>query len=540
VPSSERINHSLHDGRKTVDTRRDASDPVAVIITRPPEIVVCLIIPTSLGNFFIVFDSHPRPLHPFGSGFIINSSLEATSRYLDELLAVDPKLFSDRTIRWQSDLLTEFSGHILVPRKASPSDNLDEILMAASMTILQLKADKADSRRQRLSHEEERQDLVKQIISLERRLEGSLDRKGKKKATNDACWALSEDDPSSKKVNKSPSSRPGQGSNRGWEDIHLNGATGGKPHKYNDEPSASYHNEPLSNHYGMLNPFSLWSMGHHNDPKKTPGINLNHDTQNRELVEELRESKLNSFSLWSMSSHNDPMKTPEINLNHDTQDRELAIALRESMYSETGRIPGMDLNPDAQDREPTKALMESYNCDVIKSPEYSALDRQMDLRDPSPPPIPPMQVRVDVSDVESSNLARELQRLYDEEDRQLGAVRSALGSSPPPISLVQVQVGVSDVESSNLARELQRFYDEEDRQLAAERNALKKHAQVESFNCGICFENLHRENIAQFASCKHRYCRSCLREHVSSTLEQRRYPIICPECKAKKVPNPSG
>jgi hypothetical protein len=496
VPSSEEINHAHHDGRKTVDTRRDASDPVAVIITRPPEIVVCLVMPTSLGNFFIVFDSHPRPLHPFGSGFIVNSSLEATSRYLDKLLAVDPKLFADRTIRWQSDLLTQFSGHILVPRKTSPPDNLDEILMAASMTILQLKADKADSRRQKLSHEEEKQELIKQIISLERQLEASLDRKGKQKATNDEGWVLFEDDPSSKKVNKSPSLKAGQGSKRGWEDIHQNGATGGKLHRYDDEPSASYYNEPLSNHHGVLNPFSLWLTGNRNDPMKAPGMNL----------------------------------------NHDTQDRELAIALKKSRYNETER-PGMDLNPDAQDREPTKAPMESRNSDVNKPPDYSALDRQMDLDDSSPPPIPPVQVRVDVSDVESLNLARELQRLYDEEDRQLGAERSASGSSPPLVPLAQ---DVSDLESLNLARELQRFYDEEDRQLGVKRNALKKYAQVESFDCGICFENLHRENIAQFASCKHRYCRSCLREHVSSTLKQRRYPIICPECKAKKVLNPAG
>ena len=511
MPSSEGIKHTHHDGRETVDTRRDASDPVAVIITRPPEIVVCLVIPTSLGNFFIVFDSHPRPLHPFGSGFIINSSLEATSRYLDELLAVDPKLFSDRTIRWQSDLLTQFSGHILVPRKNSPSDNLDEILMAASMTILQLKADKADSRRQKLSHEEERQGLIKQIISLERQLEASLDHKGKQKASNYAFWSPFQGDPSSKKANKSPSSKAGQGSKRGWEDTRRNGATGGKLpyrhqgwHKYGDESPASYHNEPSASHYGALNPFSLWSMGNHNDPQKTPGINSNHHTQDRELVKEPRESKQNSFSLRSMGNHNDPTRTPGINLNHDTQDRELAIALRESRYNELRRIPGMDMNPDAQDREPTKALPESCKSDVIKPLDYSALDRQMDLDDPSPPPTPPVLVRVDVSDLESSD------------------------------------VESSDVESSNLAREMQRLYDEEDRQLAAERSALKKHAQVESFDCGICFENLHRENIAQFTSCKHRYCRSCLREHVSSTLEQRRYPIVCPECKAKKVPNPAG
>ena len=514
MPSLEGINHTHHDDREAVDTRRDASDPVAVIITRPPEIIVCLIIPTSLGNFFIVFDSHPRPSHPLGSGFIINSSLEATSKYLDELLAVDPKLFSDRSIRWQSDLLTQFSGHILVPRKDTPSDNLDEVLMAASMTVLQLKADKAGSRRRELSHEEERQELFKRIINLERQLEASLDHKGKQKATNHGFWPPFQGNPWSKKVNMSPSSKAGQSSNRGWEDTHRNGASGGKPsyrpqgwHKYDDEPSASHHNEPSASRYGMLNR----STGNHNDLMMTPGIKLNYDNQDRELVKLPRESRHNESGTSGMS------------LNHDAQDRELAKALRESNYDEPGRIFGMDLNRDAQNRELAKALRDSnydepgrifgmdlnrnaqaraaireskfaYDSDVIKPFDYSALDRQMDLDDPAPSPTPPVQVQVDVSDIASSNLAMELQRLYDEEDGQLGV----------------------------------------------ERSALKKHAQAEFFDCGICFENLHRENIAQFASCKHRYCRSCLREHVGSTLKQRRYPIICPECKAKKVPNPAG
>ena len=315
----------------------------------------------------------------------------------------------------------------------------------------------------------------------------------------------------------SPSSKAGQSSNRGWEDTHRNGASGGKPsyrpqgggHKYGDKPSANHHNYngPSASPYGMLNPFSLVSTGNHNDPMWTPGIKLKHDNQDRKLLKAPWKSKHNEPGIPGMDLNHDaqdpelakalrdseydgPGRIPGMDLNHDAQDPELAKALRESKYDEPGRIPG--LNRDAQDREP--AIRESkfaYDSDVIKAPDRSALDQQMDLDDPSPSPTTPVQVKVDAA-------------------------------------------------SSNLALELQRFYDEEDRQLGAERSALRKHAQAEFFDCGICFENLHRENIAQFASCKHRYCRSCLREHVSSTLEQRRYPIICPECKAKNVPNPAG
>jgi hypothetical protein len=97
-----------------------------------------------------------------------------------------------------------------------------------------------------------------------------------------------------------------------------------------------------------------------------------------------------------------------------------------------------------------------------------------------------------------------------------------------------------DVASSNLAMELQRLYDEEDRQLGAERSTLQKNAQADFFECGICLETFHRESVARFGRCKHRYCRGCLREHISSTLQRRQYPITCPECKAKKSRKPTG
>jgi len=100
-------------------------------------------------------------------------------------------------------------------------------------------------------------------------------------------------------------------------------------------------------------------------------------------------------------------------------------------------------------------------------------------------------------------------------------------------------VDLSDVASSNLAMELQRLYDEEDRQLGAGRSALQKKVQADFYDCGICFETFPRDNIARFATCEHRYCRSCLRGHVGSTLQERRYPITCPECKAKKSPKPA-
>jgi hypothetical protein len=118
------------------------------MITRPPEIVACLKIPTSEGDVFLIFDSHIRPNHPFGAAFILNTSMDATAVYLAALFKVD-KHSSDRDIprqfQWQVDLMSHFSGHILVSKQYDVNDqkNANQTLLEPSMMILKLNAELA-------------------------------------------------------------------------------------------------------------------------------------------------------------------------------------------------------------------------------------------------------------------------------------------------------------------------------------------------------------------------------------------------------------
>lgn len=97
---------------KTSITRRSC----AVVITRPPEIIVCFKIVLGDKDLYVIFDSHPRQQHPKGAAFIFNTSLGKTALYLAELLPYDPRLLEDSNsdsgrLQWEAQLLGNVSGH---------------------------------------------------------------------------------------------------------------------------------------------------------------------------------------------------------------------------------------------------------------------------------------------------------------------------------------------------------------------------------------------------------------------------------------------
>ncbi|KAF8076176.1 hypothetical protein FPV67DRAFT_1406946 [Lyophyllum atratum] len=119
----------------------------AVMITKPPEIVACVKIPTARGNIFLIFDSHIRSNHPLGAGFILNSSLEGTAKYLANLFKMETMSSFNATnpFHWQLDLMRQFCGHILVSKGSSCNDSmaLAQTVLESSMRILTLAAELA-------------------------------------------------------------------------------------------------------------------------------------------------------------------------------------------------------------------------------------------------------------------------------------------------------------------------------------------------------------------------------------------------------------
>lgn len=114
-----------------------------MVITRPPEIVVCLSIPVDRWDIFVIFDSHSRPAHPHGAGFIINRGIQQAARYLHSIFPVDVDLMADQSLGWQAQYLANFCGHMLISqdqRQATPDAQLHEVIHETTRTILDLEA----------------------------------------------------------------------------------------------------------------------------------------------------------------------------------------------------------------------------------------------------------------------------------------------------------------------------------------------------------------------------------------------------------------
>jgi FtsZ-binding cell division protein ZapB len=117
---------------------------------------------------FIIFDSHPRPAYPNGAGFVFNTSLDATARQLERLLAVDSKLLADRTMQWQAQLLSHYSGHIFVSK--SVNKNYADMVYAvlhSSLATLALQAEITELKFQNSSLTSENQRLYAENDKLE-------------------------------------------------------------------------------------------------------------------------------------------------------------------------------------------------------------------------------------------------------------------------------------------------------------------------------------------------------------------------------------
>ncbi|KAF9231336.1 hypothetical protein BU15DRAFT_90942 [Melanogaster broomeanus] len=127
---------------------------------------------------------------------------------------------------------------------------------------------------------------------------------------------------------------------------------------------------------------------------------------------------------------------------------------------------------------------------------------------------------------------------------QSGGARSIFADNPPPVPATKLptyglelaeRIQFEDLDSSSqtlsIARQLQNQFDAEDQQLRRQHAELADHVQA-TFPCGICLEEQPQDNAATVDGCSHTVCRTCLRDFVSSKIQDHRFPIFCPICTA--------
>ena len=60
-----------------------------------------------------------------------------------------------------------------------------------------------------------------------------------------------------------------------------------------------------------------------------------------------------------------------------------------------------------------------------------------------------------------------------------------------------------------------------------------------SFSCTICMDEHPIDDIVELG-CNHAICRDCIRGHICSKIEERRFPVVCPVCMTEANDQPGG
>ncbi|KAI6119957.1 hypothetical protein EDD16DRAFT_728507 [Pisolithus croceorrhizus] len=81
------------------------------------------------------------------------------------------------------------------------------------------------------------------------------------------------------------------------------------------------------------------------------------------------------------------------------------------------------------------------------------------------------------------------------------------------------------------ALKLKNILDSEDKQARRLPPAPYHNVQY-MFRCGICLDDVSKDNVAQVECCTHMICRNCLRDFICTKIEEHRFPISCPICAA--------
>jgi len=87
----------------------------------------------------------------------------------------------------------------------------------------------------------------------------------------------------------------------------------------------------------------------------------------------------------------------------------------------------------------------------------------------------------------------------------------------------------SEQASFDLARRLQA---ENDAMLREHQQLVREEARFKVFDCVICMETFPEGDSAPVRSCRHVLCRTCMKNHVQSQVDQAIWPVRCPVCVA--------
>merc|ERR1719361_1770655 len=66
-------------------------------------------------------------------------------------------------------------------------------------------------------------------------------------------------------------------------------------------------------------------------------------------------------------------------------------------------------------------------------------------------------------------------------------------------------------------------------------NELTNNIKAKTFECVICAEVLHSNQLFEISGCGHKLCRNCIRRHIFSSIERKKVAPTCPYSECDQV-----
>lgn len=461
----------------------------AAIITKPPEILAVFAIATShvepIGSPFIyaVFDSHSRPdLHPDGAAFSFFGKAPVAAEYLSNLLSFDATILNDENLHWQTQLLSQYSAHVFVAHEKPPLSKMEmEMeLFRANITALESKSALAEMK----TNTTELQARFARSTTENARLKDEL------RTLNTQYESLKlalretnrERDEAFAQLIQMEEERDGEQEWRIWkrkgkeraatpsDDKRETGSpTSFKPPSTFREmsDSASDSKTSLPSISGALGYVGKF-FGGSSPAEKTSSPPRASGSHDRERERSHRHDDLPRR----------PREQHQDNAAHDEGDRERERSHRNHDQPARSR-EGQQDNEDGKSR--THRAQRSSDADQAF-----------------------------------------------EEDRQLAQKLQEEDSVEQEVAETQAQANAL-LRDAHLARKLQQEWDDANDTVREEHYALMATLQ-KAFTCPVCMEKCPEDSLAKFVGCEHQYCRECLKGHIESCLEDKKFPVPCPLC----------
>ena len=484
---------------------------MAVVFTQTPEHLVCFRFRSSASFIFVIFDAHSRSEHPFGPAFILASDIDAIATHFNQLLTRPSNLKSAS----KQDVATNdpFTA-LVIESRDRPSAIDEQDLLAKSVAFLSEKRSPVD-------HTPSNLDLDTPIF--------------------------------------------------GREQLRVRETQSHAPHKQDNNRQTS-HSRPLTrrSEFGWQLNLQVSGTSSAVDPKKPE------NAKPPEVEKTRSRTKKSDFDLlilgtgpdgedFNIVSNADAEIIPDNTHSHFRSRTEFGwqLALQQTSITDRRKLEDLEIvasavvsQADIQThrvvvgKEKEEASDEFFTTQTLKGSVSSAWEDIL---------MKQLQEEEELVASSAGFLSQESawilslrKRLLAEEDK----VNNAVASSSSYTQLGQKEItstflhefdfeplASTEGESSTIHRHPRHpplFPSYLDALQSSNRGFTTldlptSEFPVESEECGVCNELFGVAQIIQLPTCRHTFCRECLRTFTKTRINEGRYPIFCPVCAIERT-----